>query len=1103
MAVQSINTLQNSDNYNEIAREYVFQSLSNLGQRYNVKGDSISLKDFDISELFNINNINGKLLSIKKENTNYIFSLLSPGRTTWNEEILLNYSGSTVSLNSSSEISIDNPIILPYNPTINYTAGSFNIKTNSHILKIRQDYTTYVNRTNYIYEKYNKNSGILENGIRIFKSHFAELEADKYLLVHVKLNNSLNYDINLYFSRETIDNISEDDIYNTILSSINLDSDQLNINSFFNDANISLTGRYENYRIICSDLDNLSSQDNDLLQNYIIYSFSDDIKNLYPYCKELYSKETFGNVNSTFINILTKLYDEIKDTDTPKTNDNKIYISLEKPIKLENGEIDYVPYSISYTYNTNNETEIYFGGKEIEVRYINETIDNNWLNKNVEKYKGTIFTNTINEEKVSMFHFESDIDPETNNILEVSAYKISTLPYIDKNGYWVINDISTGIYAKGKDAGNPNIIIVETTNSDLGVNILASSKKDLLEKLNWEKREVKIEPLEKINLDDLSNKKEYDFISLLCSVPTLEVKSEYIDYLQNEEEIINQLRDSLIINITPVSFIDYSKTNRNYTKEVINNIYGEYGIITTIWTSVEDESGFRFDYLRKQENKNVAADFNYISNINNLIQYAVNNIEQLHPDNFEYTRIVFDRILSSLKNNSSNSIVYIYPNIINKLAKEYSTSNYNNDINFTFKANNAIQRSNNDRNIDSLSQSGDEKFFNTKYNLSDSNSSNIVTNSLYSHSGSGSISRYSEYIPNYNVPSLDLGEVLTRNETLLNRLNILTFDANGTAYLSYIGSSIDDYKNVFVIGSSNLNINMGTDTLISKNERNLFEPQTKVKINYDEVEINGYAYFSHDVEVKKDIYIDGNIWNRDHTTVNSNIYDYNTTYYTGIVTPTSRYIYELEDKHENYPFSGLIELQTVKNGRDDKYTNLSYLSYTSVFEWADEKNKLYAIVTVPEYYIVNNIEYKNGIKYYGDNYNFNHKIYFSDGIYLPVLLSQIGLKDYIKTESAKINTKNINVTSNMEIISINNSPIILLSSSTNLYPDKYMYEKRTGNGDDDHIETITNFTYSLFTANPIKITYYISGEKVNIHLEELYAKNKITTTRKVKQNYFV
>lgn len=91
----------------------------------------------------------------------------------------------------------------------------------------------------------------------------------------------------------------------------------------------------------------------------------------------------------------------------------------------------------------------------------------------------------------------------------------------------------------------------------------------------------------------------------------------------------------------------------------------------------------------------------------------------------------------------------------------------------------------------------------------------------------------------------------------------------------------------------------------------------------------------------------------------------------------------------------------------------------------------------------------------------------------------------------------------MEIISINNSPIILLSSSTNLYPDKYMYEKRTGNGDDDHIETITNFTYSLFTANPIKITYYISGEKVNIHLEELYAKNKITTTRKVKQNYFV
>ena len=48
---------------------------------------------------------------------------------------------------------------------------------------------------------------------------------------------------------------------------------------------------------------------------------------------------------------------------------------------------------------------------------------------------------------------------------DIIVRKISTLPYIDKNGYWVINDISTGIYARGRSAGNPNIIIVETKDS--------------------------------------------------------------------------------------------------------------------------------------------------------------------------------------------------------------------------------------------------------------------------------------------------------------------------------------------------------------------------------------------------------------------------------------------------------------------------------------------------------------------------------------------------------------------------------------------------------------------------------------------------------------
>ena len=71
---------------------------------------------------------------------------------------------------------------------------------------------------------------------------------------------------------------------------------------------------------------------------------------------------------------------------------------------------------------------------------------------------------------------------------------------------------------------------------------------------------------------------------------------------------------------------------------------------------------------------------------------------------------------------------------------------------------------------------------------------------------------------------------LTRNETLLNRLNILSFDSKGTSYLSYIGTSFEDAKNILKIGTSVSNINMGSDTLLYENDRNTFSTQSDLHI---------------------------------------------------------------------------------------------------------------------------------------------------------------------------------------------------------------------------------------------------------------------------------
>jgi len=705
---------------------------------------------------------------------------------------------------------------------------------------------------------------------------------------------------------------------------------------------------------------------------------------------------------------------------------------------------------------------------------------------NFNDYKGTIISHTEQSERVSFYYFETKLN-NNEYVSDLDVNKINTLPYIDKNGYWVINDISTGIYARGRSAGNPNIIIVETIDKNGGYNIITGAKKDeLLNQLSWDSKIAKVEPLERINLDNLSFKNEFDYFSVCCSIPNIDKipESNKLDYLA-------QLENSIIICVSPISCVltdtNNNTDNINYTYNDLIEIYGEYGIITTIWTLNDN---YEFDYLRKRNNEYAAADFNYLSNINNLIQYAVKNAEQLHPDNYEFTRLIFDSINTSLKNNLSENISYIYPNLSNKLSGQYNISNYNNDINFTFKANNVIGKENN-RNINYLTQSSDVKYYNPSFNIDELNSANVVTNSLYTYNINGVQMRYNEYIPNYTVPSFDLSEVLTRNETLLNRLNILSFNKEGISYLSYIGTSVDNEKNILTIGTTDTNINMGTDTLISESDKSSFIKQNKVEINFDNIKLSGETTINQNLNVDKDIYLNGNVWTKDFLSVETQTRYTDVTYYTSIVTPASRYIFELDEFYgKSSDNVGRVDVLTnyySNAGISSNQTNLSYLLSYNLYEWCSQRNKLYTINTVSEYY-------RDGSK---------HNIYFSDGIYIPVLLSQIGLSNYVKSDNNVIKINDVIMTSNMEIITVNNNPLVLLSSSTNLYPDKYNYT-RTNNSDNIFVDNInSNFTYTIFTANPIKITYFENNGKLNIHLEELYSKNKFTTNFKLKQNYII
>ena len=1103
MAIRNINNIQNHEDFKNVENKYILESLANLGQRYGIKGDGVKNGTLSLYNFFhdkgivNIDSINDKIIVLKKsQDIEDSYSLYLVNKDE-------------ISLPVSSVISLDDKSKEDFIESID--GADISIKYNSIHFKVTDSYYEYFckqtfntkNKVSYILERVNKNTNTLEYGLRIYRGHGIEAYKNLYLITELILQDSDTelYTLNIYSSIIDTSHFesSEDEdaywLYNEgdgFLESIDIDS---NRNSIISEYTINLRSGNINYNNIEFSGSNLND-----FETYfpgihtLLYNYTYDIKLLYTEAKEKYSTNTYGDVNSIYSQILISLFNKITELSSTGEAPTEIYI----PLTLSDTDTPNTEYfGIRYMCNSNSENEIYFSTQDIQVKYVYETLDSDWFDLNINSSRDYIVVHTDKSDRVSFFNFEVKKDDDNPDLtVGINTSLKSTLPYIDENGFWVLNDVPTTIYARGKNAGNPNIIIVESRRDNVdGIKhtiIAGANKENILDKLSWEKSIAYIEPLEKINLDTLTFKTEYDYFILDTAIPNLDKIDE-----RNKSEYLSLLENAIIINICDISCIEvnnnYSTNNINYKLDDLYNIYGTNGIITTIWR-VNEETGL-FDYIRKRENPIAAVDFNYISNINNLIQYVVKNTEPVHPDNYYFSYLVFDSTYSTLKNNTSETKTYIYPNIINKISSQYNVTNYNNDLNFTPKFNDLIIRSNNDKVIDSLNQSGNLRYFNTTYNTAGNDNANIVTNSLYVYyNENGQLSRYNEYIPNYNVPSLDLSEVLTRNETLVNRLNIISFDRFGTAYLSYIGTSFENDKNVFRLGTSNTNINMGTDTLIYSTERDKFETQNQISVEFDKIKMEGDTDIDKNLYVKNNIVSNGVIWNKVDSNLYTNEIISNTSYYTTVFTPSSRYIYEISDNiSDSKTKSGIVrfvkeELLQTESSKLDTQTLLSY----SVYKYSIDRNKLYTINTI-----------------YNSNIN-NVLLYFGDGIYIPALLDKIGLGSYVSINSdyTKISTSTIEITSNMDVVKHNNSPILLLSTATNLYPDKYIYTRRNyydstiEQNVDNQVQCITNFTYSIFTGNPLKITYYIGASRLHLNIEEIYSKDKIMSDERVKLEYF-
>ena len=522
-------------------------------------------------------------------------------------------------------------------------------------------------------------------------------------------------------------------------------------------------------------------------------------------------------------------------------------------------------------------------------------------------------------------------------------------------------------------------------------------------------------------LNTISTTDDYSYISnslVVCSsyVDTMEKDSTENKYICKYDTY----SDTWNTYLTTYSF---EGTNYRFFKneDILNNSYiyridkkatslsyllGKDTLVTSFWTCYEyEENGVKkheMTYL-KRPGGIAALDLSYMMSLENMIAHYAN--AQYSPDNYQHRWVVFSKVNNDLKNNSHDSSNAVYPVIRNHnsdyftaITGSYSRSlgnsvekdveQYKNNLNFSIEFTDSIQGK-----IEGTENTYDNRHF-------DINDEVVVTRTPISYISIDSVGnkvvkvdseatykRYGtipksipytkypkEYIPNsiynanddvsstdsYQYPIFDLGEVLAKNLTTLNRYNIMgigreSFNGTDTSTIlwnAYFGVAYDtDDKSRLKIGSGNVNPNLGTTTMVHNPSQGKLTPMDTFDIDMSYTNING------DVNVKGHLFTNNASWEAHYVNGdNKKLCAYNT-----IVTPIGNHrsarvsmsdfdttgdnslfkSYSNENiSAENYLFHTLTVTGDGKNNRyNTRYYheyphnyNVSYLNLTKLLE---------------------------------------------------------------------------------------------------------------------------------------------------------------------------
>ena len=797
-----------------------------------------------------------------------------------------------------------NTILYYYKFDVNTNLLKYAAKISQYNSDISGEYVSLITIVNSLYKENNYSGNTLND----------QYELKVNILNLKNIENYSKNGINLYKAFKNIFNFNSYKETNEIPFSL-LKPEYVDVNELYT-YNEDPNQSYDNnspIAVICNLLNNITvnEQKVDLTYNTNNNEFLAVDETIYEATYNYFIKEYKLNINEELFIInedINKLYfnifsyyDDQYFLSSKKAFIQTLLLKLYEKLLSENytTEILYIPFDYKFNYicNSNNEMNIYYSLNTyvscLNLDNINDK-QNFWLNND-----NLIYTYKSDLNKVKAFNFEVNYNKYDNSLINsIDAISIFTLPYINANNNWSIDNSDTKIKAVGKDAGNPNIIIIynhDDNNTENSYTVLnAISHHNEINKAKFNKTYFNIHnALFKNVTNDSTNSdtNDSDVNNAICCAYIPEINKLNIEYFSN----------SIILSVSDLNCITRESYRTKYK--------GNY--VFTIWHLTENENGTTlFDYIRQPELSNIIDSNEYA-----LVLGSATNILEATNDNSvsnlnDYDLLLLKAIVTELGQENLKLSTNNWFLIKNKQSEEYEDAesnilNYENDLNAIFQFNDNVYTENNHaiysqkkRYISKLNNLAvtnslypQYNVYTKEYTITNDNQlelkeiDSIITSRISSvyvngeqvlntekyvqyiqeqlqevQSGisqtieiktiTNGTTNYDEYVFNENVPTIDFAEVFNRNFNVLNRINIVSLDELGQTYNAFIGTSFNESnKSTLHIGTSEKNINIGYNTLLEKDQYNEFYTHDTLSLDFDNIVLNATKTLTKKSEV--------------------------------------------------------------------------------------------------------------------------------------------------------------------------------------------------------------------------------------------------------------